>query len=1194
MAQLAAAASRALAAARHAVLPPRAPSFGNGGGAMPALHHHAATRLFVGTLPLLSCAAALVARDAAAPRIDGLAAARFATFCCLLAAECAALVVLRRGGAAATARVACLAAAMHALPAAAVAHAALAAARRAPPCHDAQTSAECSLAAVAAAERAWTSFLLPLGAPLLALSGLPPRFAFSLEAARAALLIAFVVLHLNLALYSHPQAACAAVRLGIKAFAAAVVAPVALRCALGADEARELAQLRGLCPRVVRPALEALLAAGAAAQRVPGLDAATAAAMLAMLAAFCAKFGWHLYTLGHDDADVIDASPLRRGALVAAWGVAFAAAACACVALAARRAARHAVSPAAARAVHALHLRLSALDAAAPLDAALGAAADALLAALPRGCAVALAEWTTVNLPGATDAQPRPSTSFGSSSASPHSGGSVGSDDAKTPPAQRSIEVLRVAARGPRHGAAAAMRVAARRGSAPRGSAAAALAKPAAGAGLTLDSSDFAEGVHAFVDWAALVADARAGSGTVSLALLGSGSSVCGGLWVHAPAAAPAPAALRAYAEAVGAVLLRNAAHAAALHAAAAAARADADVTLVGFTAAVLEGAALAPRDAEYLRCSMSSANTLLAIIDQLLDYAKWGNADVAGGAVGGAALAHAPLRLCNVLDEVVGVLGGRAAAAGVRLVVEASARAARAAVRGDAPRLRQVVVNLVDNALKHTPRGGAVTLTADVRAAPRRGVARSSGGSDDDDDDELSCGSSSHKGTANDSSQSDDDARHLLLAPPARGASLDGADAAPLPPLPTWLRITVADTGTGIAPEEHWRLFRPFSQVPGGVAGAKPPGTGLGLVISRAIVRSMGGDVTFRSSPGVGTTFSVMAPFASDPDADPRGIDADDADALAGVALLPLLRDETLAGALIRTAAQWGAVPAATSSLPFAAYADFQAASAAETQSEEAARLRGCVAAAAGSGGPWRALLVLADARAAVALRGGGAPPLPPRAVCVLAAPAAEQAAWSALRAAPLDLPTSPGRLLAALRAAAAAAAAEDDASAVTPAAAAGVAQHASSEARLPPPSPPPSALRVLLAEDNPMNAAVARAVLARCGVASPRVVVDGAEAVAAFQEALPPNPPWSVLLLDMRMPHLSGPEAARAIRDIEAQHSPPLRRTHIVAVTANSSEEDRRECLAAGMDEFLVKPITPAVLRAMLARLTTAAAAA
>jgi signal transduction histidine kinase len=119
----------------------------------------------------------------------------------------------------------------------------------------------------------------------------------------------------------------------------------------------------------------------------------------------------------------------------------------------------------------------------------------------------------------------------------------------------------------------------------------------------------------------------------------------------------------------------------------------------------------------------MSSANTLLAIIDQLLDYAKWGTADVAGGAVGGAALAHAPLRLCNVLDEVVDVLGGRAAAAGVRLVVEATARAARAAVRGDAPRLRQVVVNLVDNALKHTPRGGAVTLTADVRAAPRRGA---------------------------------------------------------------------------------------------------------------------------------------------------------------------------------------------------------------------------------------------------------------------------------------------------------------------------------------------------------------------------------------------------------------------------------------------------------------------------------------
>ena len=389
------------------------------------------------------------------------------------------------------------------------------------------------------------------------------------------------------------------------------------------------------------------------------------------------------------------------------------------------------------------------------------------------------------------------------------------------------------------------------------GSAAVALAKPAAAAGLTLDSSDFSEGVGAFTGWAALCADPRAGPGTVSLALLGSGDTVCGGMWVHAPAAAPAPAALRAYAEAVGAVLLRNAAHADALRAAAAAARADADATLalqraflsgvthelrtplnavVGFTAAVLEGAALAPRDAEYLRCSMSSANSLLGIIDQLLEFAKWGQVDDDAASLASAALAHVPLRLPAVLDELVDVMGGRAAAAGVRLLVEARSRAAAAALLGDPPRLRQVLVNLVDNGVKNTPSGGTVVLTADVCAAPRRDAEDS-----DNDNGDSSADDPSNGGSARSSKESDEDARAAaMLPPPARGSSLSSGDAALLPPLPIWLRITCADTGTGIPPEQHWRLFRPFSQVPpahGG--GAKPPGTGLGLVISRAIVRS-------------------------------------------------------------------------------------------------------------------------------------------------------------------------------------------------------------------------------------------------------------------------------------------------------------------------------------------------------------------
>ena len=71
--------------------------------------------------------------------------------------------------------------------------------------------------------------------------------------------------------------------------------------------------------------------------------------------------------------------------------------------------------------------------------------------------------------------------------------------------------------------------------------------------------------------------------------------------------------------------------------------------------------------------------------------------------------------------------------------------------------------------------------------------------------------------------------------------------------------------------------------------------------------------------------------------------------------------------------------------------------------------------------------------------------------------------------------------------------------------------------------------------------------------------------------------------------MPRMNGPDAARAIRALEAAHAPraPVR---IVAVTANSSQEDKQDCLASGMEEFITKPITPATMRAALARLAEA----
>ena len=117
----------------------------------------------------------------------------------------------------------------------------------------------------------------------------------------------------------------------------------------------------------------------------------------------------------------------------------------------------------------------------------------------------------------------------------------------------------------------------------------------------------------------------------------------------------------------------------------------------------------------------------------------------------------------------------------------------------------------------------------------------------------------------------------------------------------------------------------------------------------------------------------------------------------------------------------------------------------------------------------------------------------------------------------------------------------------------------------------------RVLLVEDNPINALLARTLLTRegCGVDQ---AGGGEEALAALAVG-----EYDLILMDMRMPGMSGLEATRKVRGMGV-------RTPVVALTANAFEEDRHACLAAGMDDFLVKPLTPDALRAALGRWTAA----
>jgi CheY-like chemotaxis protein len=114
----------------------------------------------------------------------------------------------------------------------------------------------------------------------------------------------------------------------------------------------------------------------------------------------------------------------------------------------------------------------------------------------------------------------------------------------------------------------------------------------------------------------------------------------------------------------------------------------------------------------------------------------------------------------------------------------------------------------------------------------------------------------------------------------------------------------------------------------------------------------------------------------------------------------------------------------------------------------------------------------------------------------------------------------------------------------------------------------------RILLAEDNPVNQEVARALLGVVGL-EVDCAPDGASAV---EMAL--SRPYALILMDMQMPVMDGLAATRAIR-LQAGPATP-----IIAMTANAYGEDRAACLAAGMNDHLAKPVNPETLYAMLLR--------
>jgi CheY-like chemotaxis protein len=362
----------------------------------------------------------------------------------------------------------------------------------------------------------------------------------------------------------------------------------------------------------------------------------------------------------------------------------------------------------------------------------------------------------------------------------------------------------------------------------------------------------------------------------------------------------------------------------------------------------------------------------------------------------------------------------------------------------------------------------------------------------------------------------------------------------------PDEVAISVRDTGIGISAEDRSRIFLEFEQADTG-STRKYGGTGLGLTISKRIVENMGGSIALESAPGEGSTFRVTIPLPRSSETDEPTLTVPN---LTGEDILIIAPGAIEASLIARHLQRWGA---RTRIVP-----------------DE------MVAAALLPERPWTAVLV--DHALGTAAS---------EAVARLAATVQRRIVLvtPAMRGDLATLKTAgfSGYLIKPVRAASLAARFSSgdafDSGATTQAA------DRAREVRA------GKGLSILVAEDNEINAMLTRALLAKLGH-RPTMATDGAAAIDSWLTARGAGTPYDRVLMDLHMPGMDGLEAVRRIRAIEAEHESA--RTPIIALTANASAEDREACLAAGMDEFLIKPLDRERLAAALAAADKAALAA
>ncbi len=329
--------------------------------------------------------------------------------------------------------------------------------------------------------------------------------------------------------------------------------------------------------------------------------------------------------------------------------------------------------------------------------------------------------------------------------------------------------------------------------------------------------------------------------------------------------------------------------------------------------------------------------------------------------------------------------------------------------------------------------------------------------------------------------------------------------------------RFTVRDTGPGVEPGKQALIFEEFAQADAGIA-RRHGGTGLGLAVVRKLARAMGGEAGLSSRSGAGAAFWVELPLQ--PSEWPQ-----QSRPLEGVRVWVSDALPTTAAALATTITALGGAIVARDERPDVAFLDWRGGMA-----------TGVIAS------------FKRDGAAIVAL-----------------APQEDRTAVSQCRELGFEhyvlTPVRRAALVERIHAALGKGVGACD-----------MASSVESEER------PLAGLRVLVAEDNPINALLARTLLTHAGCAV-RLAQDGEEAVAAAASEA-----FDLVFLDIRMPRLDGIGAAQRIRSGGGLCA----KAPLVALTADAGEEERALAFRAGMDDFLTKPIDASRLLAVAARFT------